>query len=92
MKENTPSPATPILTLTERLAAERTDLANERTLLAYARTALALMATGAGFGQYLDLPVLRIAFLLLLPVGVGVLVIGLNRYRQRRSRLRQYRV
>lgn len=79
------------LTLTERLAAERTELANERTMLAYARTGLALMATGAGFGQFLDVPVLRIAFLLFIPVGVGVLIVGIRRFRQRRNRLSQYR-
>lgn len=58
------------LTLTEHLAADRTDLANERTLLAYVRTALALIASGTGFGEMLDSPILKIVFLSFIPVGV----------------------
>ena len=79
------------LTLTERLAAERTDLANERTLLSYVRTGLALIATGTGFGQFLDSALFRNLFLLFIPVGAVVLVVGVTRYWQRRRMLNQYR-
>lgn len=78
-------------TLTERLAAERNSLANERTLLAYIRTALALIASGAGFAEYLDSPVLRIIFLLFIPAGIIMLGLGVFRFWQRRNVLRQYR-
>ena len=83
-------PKNPHLTITERLAADRTDLANERTLLAYMRTALALIASGTGFAKLLDSPILRIVFLLFIPVGLMVLLIGVVRYWQRRKLLSTY--
>lgn len=81
----------PTLTITERLAADRTRLANERTLLAYTRLSLALIATGTGFGQFLDSSVLRITFLSFIPLGIVLLVVGIVRYRQRERLLKQYR-
>lgn len=78
------------LTLTEQLAAERTRLANERTLLAYGRTALGLIAGGTGFGEYLDSPLLRTVFLLFIPTGVMVLIIGVIRFRRHKKALDRY--
>jgi putative membrane protein len=78
------------LTLTERLAAERTDLANERTLLAYGRTALGLVVTGTGFSEYLDSPFLKVAFFTLIPGGLIILALGIIRYRNRRKQLKRY--
>lgn len=78
------------LTLTERLAADRTRLANERTLMAAIRTALGLIAAGTGFGKYLDEPLLRIVFMLFIPTGVAVLVLGIISYRKRKKTLDQY--
>lgn len=78
-------------TLTERLAADRTELANERTLLAYGRTALGLVATGTGFSNYLDSTVLRLLFLAFIPLGVSILVIGVVRFRQRQKHLTRFK-
>jgi putative membrane protein len=78
------------LTLTEKLAADRTRLANERTLLAYVRTALGLVASGTGFAEYLDSPSLRVVFILFIPVGVLVLVVGVRSFLKRRKELNEY--
>ncbi|MBC8156239.1 MAG: DUF202 domain-containing protein [Bacteroidetes bacterium] len=86
---NQPDPVK--LTLTEHLAADRTDLANERTLLDYVRTALALIISGTGFSELVASPVLRLVFLFFLPLGVVVLAVGVVRFRQRRKALNQYR-
>lgn len=83
-------PETLPLTLTERLAADRTRLANERTLLAYIRTALGLIISGAGFGEYLDSSLMRTVFLLFIPLGVFFLVIGVVQFRRRRKALSRY--
>lgn len=80
----------PPLTLTEQLAADRTRLANERTLLAYVRTALGLIASGTGFAEYLDSPSLRVVFILFIPVGVLVLLIGVRSFLKRRKVLNNY--
>ncbi len=86
---NSPDQKTP-LTLTERLAADRTRLANERTFLSYVRTALGLIVTGTGFSEYLNAPVLRVIFVLFIPVGVIVLVIGIIGFQRRKKELDLY--
>ena len=78
------------LTLTEHLAADRTRLANERTLLAYVRTALGLIISGTGFAEYLDAPSLRVIFILFIPTGVLVLLIGVRSFLRRRKELDDY--
>ncbi len=78
------------LTLTERLAADRTRLANERTLLSYVRTALGLIVSGTGFSEYLDSPLLRTVFLLFIPVGLIILIVGVVGFRRRRTTLSRY--
>lgn len=83
-------PANTKLTLTEQLAAEHTRLANERTLLAYGRTALGLIASGTGFSEYLDLPLLRTVFLLFIPTGITVLITGVIRFRRHKKALDRY--
>ncbi len=90
-REEPTQPEKPTLTITERLAADRTSLANERTLLAYSRLSLALIATGTGFGQFLNSVILRTLFLLFIPIGILILVIGMIRFRQRRKTLNHYR-
>ncbi|MFD1143143.1 DUF202 domain-containing protein [Larkinella insperata] len=89
MKSSELSPKT-TLTLTEILAADRTRLANERTLLAYVRTALALIISGTGFSQYLETPWLRTVFIVFIPTGVLILLLGLLRFWQRRKVLDRY--
>ena len=84
------NPAQSPLTLTERLAADRTRLANERTFMAYVRTALGLVVTGTGFGEYLDSPLLRIVFILFIPVGVAVLIFGVVSFWKRKKELARY--
>lgn len=86
---NTPDQSIP-LTLTERLAADRTRLANERTFMAYVRTALGLIITGTGFSKYLDSPLLRVVFILFIPTGIVVLVLGIISFRKRRNELDRY--
>ena len=78
------------LTLTEKLAADRTRLANERTLLSYVRTALGLIVSGTGFGEYLDSPYLRVIFILFIPVGVTILLVGVRSFLKRRRELNDY--
>ena len=78
------------LTLTEQLAADRTRLANERTLLAYVRTALGLIVSGTGFAEYLDSPSLRVIFILFIPVGVLILLVGVRSFLRRRKALNNY--
>ena len=87
-QSNTPDPGQ--LTLTERLAADRTRFANERTFLAYVRTALGLIAAGTGFGEYLDSPVLRVVFMLFIPVGVLILIVGSIGFQRRKRVLQRY--
>ena len=78
------------LTLTEKLAADRTRLANERTLLSYVRTALGLIISGTGFGEYLDSPYLRVIFILFIPIGITVLLVGIRSFLKRRKELDEY--
>lgn len=69
-----PSPARPpeSLSLSDRLAIDRTVLANERTFLAYLRTALGLAALGATalkvFGDELFYRVIGVACLAVAPL------------------------
>lgn len=83
-------PVRNLLTLTEQLAADRTRLANERTLLSYVRTALGLIVSGTGFGEYLDSPYLRVIFILFIPVGITVLLVGIVSFLKRRKELNEY--
>lgn len=78
------------LTLTERLAADRTRMASERTFLSYVRTALGLVVTGTGFSEYLDSPLLRVIFILFIPTGIVVLGIGVASFRKRKKTLDRY--
>ncbi len=76
------------LSLSDRLAAERTHLANERTLLAYLRTALALLAAGLALFYLYDDPAAVTGGVALIPLGALVLALGLWRFRRVRRRLR----
>ena len=72
--------------------AQGTLLAAERTALAYARTALTVLAAGVTLIQFFSLSTLKIAGIVLIPIGVGILVGGGIRYlrlRQQVTYLRQ---
>lgn len=77
----------PMLSLTDRLALMRTELANERTLLAYWRTALALAAAGVALVEVFAAPILVALGWSLMPAGVLVLLLGWIRFRGVRRRL-----
>lgn len=77
-----------MLSITDRLALTRTDLANERTLLSYVRTALATSAAGVGLVEVFTDPMLRGIGWVLLPTGGLVLLAGLHRFRRVRRALR----
>lgn len=83
-------PTSGLLSLTDRLAAERTALANERTLLAYVRTALALLAGGVTLLHFFEQGTARAAGLALLPLGLLVLLVGGLRFLRVRRRLRTW--
>lgn len=71
--------ASPILR--DLLAADRTRLANERTLLSYIRTTIGFAATGIGLIYLFDVGMVRVAGAALIAASVGVLFIGVTRYR-----------
>lgn len=77
-----------MLSLSDRLAISRTELANERTMLAYVRTALALAAGGVALVEVFTSPALVAFGWLLLPVGALVLLLGIMRFRKARRALR----
>ena len=76
-----------MLSLVDRLAITRTELANERTLLAYVRTALALAAGGLGLVQFFTSPIVIALGWTLIPVGVLVLLVGVERFQRARRKL-----
>lgn len=79
-------PATAALTLSDRLALQRTRLANERTLLTYVRTSLALVGFGLALLQFHPERGGRLGYSALAVAGV-VLAVGLGRFRAHRRQL-----
>jgi putative membrane protein len=75
------------LPLTDWLAVERTHLANERTLLAYIRTSLALLAAAVTLLKFFTSNGMHMLGYILLPVGVGTLVMGLMKYHETKVRV-----
>ncbi|MGY3088723.1 putative membrane protein [Hymenobacter sp. UYAg731] len=80
-----PSANTP-LSLTDRLALQRTRLANERTLLTYVRTGLALVGFGLALLQFHPERGGRLGYTAL-AVAAVVLLVGLLRFRVHRREL-----
>ena len=66
----------------DHLATDRTILANERTLLAYLRLSLTLFVAGVSFIKFFDSRILMIIGAVFIPVAIGVLLVGLRRYRR----------
>ncbi len=75
------------LILRDHLALDRTIMANERTLLAYIRTALAVLVVGASLIKFFKAEVYEIIGWVLLPIGIGVIVLGTIRYREMAARV-----
>jgi putative membrane protein len=78
--------ATEALSLSDRLALQRTRLANERTLLTYVRTSLALVGFGLALLQFHPERGGRLGYTAL-AVAVVVLSVGLLRFRVHRRQL-----
>lgn len=75
------------LILRDYLAIDRTQLANERTFLAYVRTALALAVLGATILKFIHFDFSDLTGYLFMIAGAVVLLIGVWRFIQVRSRL-----
>ena len=79
-------PHTDQLSLSDRLALQRTRLANERTLLTYVRTSLALVGFGLALLEFHPERGGRLGYTALAVAGV-VLAVGLLRFRIHRRQL-----
>ncbi len=79
------TPSSP-LSLSDRLALQRTRLANERTLLTYVRTSLALVGFGLALLQFHPGRGGRLGYSALAVAGL-VLLVGLVRFRAHRRQL-----
>ncbi|MGI8906979.1 MAG: DUF202 domain-containing protein [Candidatus Sumerlaeaceae bacterium] len=75
------------ISLGDQLAVERTLLANERTLLAYIRTSLALLAGSITLLKFFSSSGMHMLGYILLPLGVGTLVVGLMNFYDVRVRV-----
>lgn len=78
------------LILRDHLALDRTTLANERTFLAYVRTALTLFVAGVSLIQFFDIHNVRIAGLVMIPLGFVVLAVGWFKYKKIKRRIGGY--
>ncbi|MFO7924052.1 MAG: DUF202 domain-containing protein [Bacteroidales bacterium] len=76
--------------LRDYLALERTKLANERTLLAYSRTSLYMLLGGIAFLQLEGFRSIQWVGYMALGLSIILLIIGLYRYFQIKSRLGRY--
>ena len=74
------------LSLTDRLALQRTRLANERTFLTYVRTSLAMVGFGLVLLQLHPVRAGWLGYAALLAAGI-VMVVGFVRFRQRRREI-----
>ena len=75
------------LILRDYLAVDRTVLANERTLLSYVRTAIAFAAAGAALIHLFDFVFVELVGWVLIPLAIGILGVGAQRYLWMRQRL-----
>ncbi len=79
------------LDLEDHLSLDRTLLANERTLLSYFRTSLTMLVAGVSFIHFIDTGLLHVIGWVLLPLGIIILVIGVQRYQFMEKRIRMPR-
>jgi len=68
------------LILRDQLAADRTILANERTFLSYLRTGLGFAAAGVALIHLFASTLVKIIGWALIPVGAGIVIVGIYRY------------
>ncbi|QIX61941.1 DUF202 domain-containing protein [Hymenobacter sp. BT18] len=73
--------------LRDLLALERTLMANERTLLAYVRTGMALVIAGFSLIQFFRQNLFVWVGVALVPIGLGVVLVGWVRYRHKGNAL-----
>ncbi len=76
------------LVLRDHLALDRMELANERTLLAYVRIALVILVVGASLLKFLPTEAYEAIGAALIPVGLGVLLFGVARFRKTAASIR----
>ena len=74
--------------LRDHLATDRTTLANERTFLAYIRTALSITVAGASFIKFTDIMLINVIGYLFVPLGLGIGILGVQRYLRIHKRLK----
>ncbi|GAB3835931.1 YidH family protein [Hymenobacter jeollabukensis] len=77
------------LSLSDRLALERTRLANERTVLAYLRTGMALVLAGFSLVNFFRENIYVWVGVLFVPLGLGIVTLGWLRFLAKRRRIRQ---
>ena len=87
MAASTPSYPELPLSLSDRLAVERTRLANERTMLAYLRTSVALVVAGFSLINFFREYVYVWIGVGLVPLGIGMIVGGYMRFHHKRQRI-----
>ena len=75
------------LSLSDRLAVERTRLANERTMLAYLRTGVALVVAGFSLINFFREHIYVWIGVTLVPIGIGMIVGGYLRFNTKRQRI-----
>ena len=75
-----------LLSLSDRLALQRTRLANERTFLTYVRTSLAMLGFGLVLLRLHPVRAGWLGYAALLGAG-AVMLIGVVRFRQRRREI-----
>ena len=71
-----------VLSMSDRLALDRTRLANERTFLAYVRTFIGMLSAGIAILKVFDFPWTRPIAWILLVCAVPMLAVGIYRYRK----------
>ena len=87
MAASTPSYPDLPLSISDRLAVERTRLANERTMLAYLRTGVALVVAGFSLINFFRDYIYVWVGVGLVPLGLGMIVGGYMRFHHKRQRI-----
>lgn len=75
------------LSMSDRLALDRTKLANERTFLAYVRTFIGMLSAGIAILKVFDFSWTRPIAWILLACSLPMLAVGIYRYRKTSAEL-----